>query len=261
MKITLAMIFILSSSFEAMACGLQSSSSVQNLLKIAQQTASPATVYLPKALVNGGSNLTITNAKGEEIKIDESLVLIPGMSISSNSGQAKIFIPTTGQTVELKPQTTLKVVQYNKSADQKICHLSFEMQSGQAEFTSEHQEQEKNCKPAEVGAFEVATSLIEITPIGTKYNVDLNQAIAELNGEQLETEENVSVKKGAVQIRLVKIKKTKVVKKSKSKKEVVVSNDDSLEEKPIVVTAGRKAKVKKGKKDRMADIQIVYPEQ
>lgn len=261
MKLMFVLLFIFSSSFEAVACGLKGASSMQNLLQIAQQTSSDATKALPKVLVNGSSNLIVRNAQGEEVKIDENLVLTPGMVVTSVAGKAQISIPSTGQTVELEPNTTLKIIKHNKSEDQKICNLSFELQAGRAEFTSDHTAREKNCKPTEQDAYEVATKQIEITPVGTKYNVDLNQAIAELNGETYEAEEeNVSVKKGSVQIRLVKIKKTRSVAQSKSKKKSIASVDESFEDKPIVVKARGKAKIKKSKKDRMADIQIVYPE-
>lgn len=43
-------VLILSSVIEAMACGLLSETSVQNLLKIAHKTEAPATEYLPKKL-------------------------------------------------------------------------------------------------------------------------------------------------------------------------------------------------------------------
>lgn len=263
MRILLVLIYLLTSSIEATACGLQGSTSVQNLLQVAQQTEAPATQYLPKTLINGGSTLVVKNAKGEDVKIDESLVLTPGMTMTSNTDKAKVYIPATGQTIELSPKTTIKVLQYNKSAEQKICHLSFEMQSGSAVFSSEHQAREKDCKPAEEN-FEVATRTIEITPIGTKYSVDLNQAIADLNGESIDADENVSVQKGQVRIRLVKTKKSGskkfAIKKSNGKK-LAALDDGADDYKPLIIKAGRKARVKKGKKDRLADIQIVYPEQ
>ncbi|AZZ38221.1 hypothetical protein CIK05_15915 [Bdellovibrio sp. qaytius] len=261
MRMFFALIYILSASVGAMACSLQGDTSTQNLLDIAQQTSYPSTEYLPKPLINGGSNLYVTNAEGSDLKVDDNLVLTPGMTLATGAGKVKVYIQSTGQTVELEPNTKLKVLQYNKSAHQKICNLSFELQSGHATFSSDHQEREKTCKLTE-DPFEVATKNIEVTPMGTKYSVDLNQAIAELNGETAEADENVAVQKGAVQIRLVRLKKSSVAKKAKSKKEVVASADDSQdEEKPIVIKAGNKAKVKKGKKDRLADIQIVYPEQ
>ncbi|MES2802393.1 MAG: FecR domain-containing protein [Bdellovibrionota bacterium] len=260
MRTLLVSIYLLTISFEAMACGLQGATSMQNLLQVAAQAEAPASAHLPKTLINGGSTLIVKNDKGEDVKIDANLVLARGMTITTNASKAKVNIPATGQSIELLPMTTIKVLQYNKSAEQKICHLSFELQRGRAVFSSEHQAREKDCKPIQQGVFEVATKAIEITPIGTKYSVDLNQAIAELNGETVEIDENVSVQKGAVQIRIVRMKKSNA-KKVTSKKLKLASSDDSAEEKPIVVKAGRKARVKKSKTDRMADIQIVYPEQ
>lgn len=259
MQLWLVILFMLTSPIEAIACGLQSATSMQNLLQVAQQVDAPATVYLPKALINGGSTAVVINDKGEDVKIDENLVLKPGMTITANTNNAKVYLPTTGQTIELSPKTTVKVVQYNKSAEQKICHLSFEIQSGRAEFSSQHQEREKDCKPSDPDTFEVATSNVEITPIGTKFSVDLNQAIAELNGEKYDADETVSVKKGSVKIRLVRIKKAPAS-VGRAKKSRVAANDEFADHKPVIVKAGRKAKIKKSKKDRLADIVIVYPE-
>jgi len=262
MRLLLVLIYLLTSTNEAIACGLQSNTSMQNLLQVAQAIETPATVYLPKPLLSGASTIIVKNEKGEAVKIDENLTLTPGMTITANADKAKVYIPSTGQTIELLPKTTIKILQYNKSAEQKICHLSFALQQGEAIFSSEHQAREKDCKPTAEN-FEVATSAIEITPIGTKYSVDLNQAIAELNGEQVDADENVSVQKGQVKIRLVKVKKSSArkvaAKKSNGKKTAAL--DDGADEKSLIVKAGRKARVKKSKKDRMADIQIVYPEQ
>lgn len=253
MRALFTIILILSSVFEAMACGLQGETSAHSLLKIAQMTDAPASEYLPKSLINGAANLIIQNADGKEVKIEDGLVLTPGMTITSKAGSAQVYLPTTGQLVEVGPETKFKILQYNKSSDQKICNLSFELQNGRAEFSSEHMAREKHCAPTQA-AFEVTTENIEVTPVGTKYSVDLNQAIAEANGE-VYNEEEVAVKNGQVKIRLVKVKK------SKSKKNTVASNNEFETEDPIIVKAGKKAKVKKVKKDRMADIQIVYPEQ
>lgn len=262
MRLWIVFFYLITSANEATACGLQSATSMQNLLQVAQQTETPATPYLPNTLVTGASTLVVKNEKDEEVKIDDKLVLKPGMTITSHLNKAQLQIPATGQLVELSPNTTIKVLQYNKSSEQKICQLSFKLEKGGATFSSAHQEREKDCKP-EVENFEVATDSIEITPVGTKFSVDLNQAIAELNGEQVDTDENVSVQKGQVKIRLVRAKKgsgrTVVAKRAKGKK--IAALDDGAEEKPLIIKAGRKARIKKGKKDRLADIQIVYPEQ
>lgn len=262
MRLLLVSIYLMTFAVEVFACGLQSATSVQNLLQVAQQANAPATRYLPSTIINGGSALIVNNEKGGLVKIDEKLVLIPGMTVSSGASKARIYIPATGQIIELLPKTTLTVLQYNKSVDQKICHLSFELQSGGATFTSDHQAREKDCTLSEE-IFEVATRSIEITPIGTKYSVDLNQAIAELNGEPTDVDENVSVQKGQVKIRLVRAKKSKTAKiagQKVSRKKLATLNDGQ-DEKPLIVKAGRKARVKKSKKDRLADIQIIYPEQ
>lgn len=263
MRLLQALILISIFSHQARAaCGLQGATSAQNLLQIAKLVKAPASADLSAPLISGSSGLVITNAQGENVKIDEALGLTPGMSISTTTNKAVIYLPTTGQTIELSPQTTIKVLHENKSSDQKICSLSFELKNGgRATFTSDHLAREKHCKPANKNAFETATSTVEITPIGTKYSVDLNQAIAELNGETVEADENISVEKGAVQVRLVKIKKPSRNKLAKGKKLDIASVESLDDGRPVEIKAGQKAKVKKNKKDRMADIQIVYPEQ
>lgn len=254
MRFLVSVIVILFSLAEALACGLRASSSANNLRSVIVQVEAPATKALPKMIVYGSDSLIVTNEQGEEISVDENLEIKPGMTISSKSGKAQLILPSTGQVVELLPMTTLKVLELNKSSDEKICSVSFEMQSGRAVFSSNHLEREKECKPLQEGAFEVVTNHVGITPIGTKYSVDLSQEIAELNGEE------ISVDKGSVKVRIIKLKKSR--KKASGKEENLAASDYVFDEqKPVIIKAGKKARVKKGKKDRLADIQIVYPEQ
>jgi hypothetical protein len=260
MRFTVFVLLILSSIIDvsaALACGIHMQSSSEMLRNIAQSYEAPATKEPVRAMVSGGKFVVITHDKGEKVTIDENLVLQPGMKIYSRSGRSQISLPTTGQTIELAEGAVIQVVALNKSADEKICSVSFEMQSGRASFSSNHIAREKDCKRSQPETFEVVTSNVGITPVGTKYNVDLNQAIAELNGETNTNAEEVSVDKGSVKIRIVKLKKTRQV----AKEENVAASDYVFDDqKPVTIKAGRKAKIKKGKKDRLADIQIVYPD-
>lgn len=258
MRLFVLTIFILSSLQEAVACGLRAPSSADDLRLIAEQVKAPATKALPKVIISGSESLVVTNEKGEAVLVSENLELTSGMTISSKTSRAQIILPTTGQVIEMFPQTTLKVVELNKSSEQKICSLSFEMQSGRANFSSNHLDREQQCQPQKADTFEVVTSSVAITPIGTKYNVDLSQEIAELNGENTGGEE-ISVDKGAVKVRLIKIKKTK---KTVGTEENLAASDYVFEDqKPVTIKAGHKARVKKGKKDRLADIQVVFPDE
>lgn len=259
MRSLIIFILIFSSLREAKACGLKMSSSVDDLRSIAEKVETPATKDLPKIIISGSDSLNVTSEQGEEILVDENLVIKPGMTITSKSGRAQIIIPSTGQIVEFHPRTTLKVMQMNKSSEEKICSVSFKIESGRAQFSSNHIERAKQCKPIQEETFEVVTNFVGITPIGTKYNVDLSQAIAELNGENYSGDEEVSVDKGAVKVRLVKLKKNR--KKFSIKEENLAVNDYVFDDqKPVTIKAGKKARIKKGKKDRLADIQVVYPE-
>lgn len=259
MRFLVLMIFILSSAKETLACGLRAPSSVDDLRSVVEQVEAPSTKALPKMIVYGSDSLVVTNEKGEEVSIDENLVVSPGMTISSKLGKAQIILPSTGQAIELLSKTTLRVVELNKSSDEKICSVSFEMQSGRASFSSNHLEREKQCKPSQEGVFEVVTQSVGITPLGTKYNVDLSQEIAELNGENYSNGEEIFVAKGSVKVRIIKLKKSR--KKSSAKEENLAAIDYVFDDqKPVTIKAGHKARVKKGKKDRLADIQVVYPE-
>ena len=259
MRLFVLVIFILSSVTEAVACGLRASSSTDDLRSVVEQVEAPATKALPKMIVYGSNSLIITNEKGEKIIVDENLEVTPGMTISSKAGKAKLILPSTGQVIELLPMTTLKVLELNKSSDEKICSVSFQMQTGRAVFSSNHLEREKECKPSQEGVFEVVTNHVGIAPIGTKYNVDLSQEIAELNGETY-SNEDISVEKGSVKVRIIKLKKNR--KKSSAKEENLAASDYVFDDqKPVTIKAGKKARVRKGKKDRLADIQVVYPEQ
>lgn len=260
MRLFVLMIFILSSVTEAIACGLRSSASTDDLRSVIAQVETPSTKALPPMIVYGTQSLVVTNEKGEEVVIDENLVVSPGMTISSKFGKAQIILPSTGQAIELLPMTTLKVLELNKSSDEKICSVSFKMQSGRATFSSNHLEREKECKSSQDGVFEVVTNNVSITPMGTKYNVDLSQEIAELNGEKYSEGEDISVAKGSVKVRLIKLKKNH--KKSSAKEENLAASDYVFDDqKPVTIKAGKKARIRKSKKDRLADIQVVYPEQ
>ncbi len=102
---------------------------------------------------------------------------------------------------------------------------------------------------------EIETEIAEITPLGTKYSVDLNEAISEASGEN-ERPESYAVAQGEIKISLKRIKKVKVVKidsKSKSKKSIVAQN------KSFKLKAGQKAKARVDKKTQIATVEIVEP--
>lgn len=258
MRIYVLAAFLLISVQDVFACGLRSPASDELLRAIAEQSQAPADKSLPRAIISGAGSLLITNENGEEVKIDSNLRLAAGMTIVAKSGAAKIILPSTGQIIEMQPQTSLTVVQMNKSDEQKICSVSFAQTSGSAQYTSDHLGREQQCKTSSNDVFEVVTPNVGIIPVGTKYNVDLNQAIAELNGEDYSSE-NIAVDKGAVKVRLIKLKKSR--KNVQAKEENVAAADYVFDEqKQVTVKAGKKARIKKSKKDRLADIQIVYPE-
>jgi hypothetical protein len=257
MRFFVLAVILLTTAQDVFACGLRAPASDELLRAIAEQSHAPADKSLPRAIVSGAGSVLITDENGNEVKIDSNFTLKTGMTITSRSGSAKIILPSTGQIIELQPRTELAVLALNKYADQKICSVSFAQQSGSAQYTSNHLEREGQCKATDLDMFEVVTPSAGLVPVGTKYNVDLNQAIAELNGENYN--EEISVDKGAVKVRIIKLKKSR--KKSQTKEENLAAADYVFDDqKPVTVKAGKKARIKKSKKDRMADIQIIYPE-
>jgi hypothetical protein len=92
---------------------------------------------------------------------------------------------------------------------------------------------------------EVQTSNVEISPKGTKYSVDLSAAIAEANGEPIQ-EENYTVEKGSIQIKLKRARPNK-------KSEQIAKNGT------FKLKAGQKAKVKINQRTKVADIEVIEP--
>ena len=102
---------------------------------------------------------------------------------------------------------------------------------------------------------EIETEMAEVTPLGTKYSVDLNEAIAEASGEN-EHSESYTVAQGEIKISLKRAKKVSVVKvnsKTKTKKNIVAKNNS------FKLKAGQKAKARVDKKTQIATVEILEP--
>jgi hypothetical protein len=179
--------------------------------------------------------------KGTQVAVS----LVEGSSLSAGD----IIKTKKGQTVELKFfMPTEQTITIGENSEVRInvlanlnCHSAFEISKGRITSEGRHDQIEeiKNC------ASEFKTENTEIRPKGTKYSVDLSEAISEANGETLQTE-NYSVENGSIQIKL-----RKTIAKSKS---VRIAKNGSFR-----LRAGQKAQVRINSKNKLADVQVVEP--
>ena len=256
-KIILLLICLVGKDALASACGLRDVD--PPALQVDSETIqTPAEKQSPFAMVKNRAAAQITTVDGEKVLPQDDLRLSEGMTIRATAGDVEIIIPSTNQRVRLAEGSDLKILSQNKSADKRICSLSFEIKKGSVNISSDHEEQKQNCLVATAAKqFELATPYALITPTGTEYTTDLDSAVAELNREKPSHSESIDVRKGSIQIRL---RKEKSVQTTKSTKQQIAKSDYDSDDKPVTVKSGAKAKIKKGKKDRIADIEIIDPE-
>lgn len=176
-----------------------------------------------------------------EVTLVEGRGLSVGDVIKTKSGQTvelKFFMPTE-QTIKIGENSEVRV---SEIANLK-CQSAFEIIKGSitSEGTHSQMQEIQNC------AAEIQTQNSEVRPTGTKYSVDLNEAIAEASGEVVQTE-SYSVEKGSIEVRL-KI----AIPASKSKTLRIAKNGS------FKLKAGQKAKVKTNSKTKIADVQVIEP--
>ena len=208
----------------------------------------------------GMQNTLITNSSGQVLRYQQGDGFAPGTRIKSYA--TRVIIRTeAGQTITLAPNSEIKIVSENKDIKNKNCLTTFELLEGKATFEGEHAGL-KSCLGANyINTAELVGSDIDIMPTGTKYSVDMNQVVAELNGETQDENSKITVtkpfkpktiqvEKGSIAIKLKKYKP------SKSASYV----DEVYNDETVFVKSRSKVKTKKGKKDRVADIEVVYPQ-
>lgn len=218
-----------------------------------------------KIEIIGRQNLVIDSENNGMVnKSNKKTDLTIGTTFYAKGGPVTIIIPQTGQKIILDQNSEIQLAEIFTDKTENIkCMYAFSLLKGSVTMDGNHN---NHCvdEKKEIDLAEIHTDQISITPLGTKYSVDLNQAVAEMNGEKYDDTANVkigddgfksqkiSVEKGSVAIKLRKVKPSKNIK--------VTYNDDDYDEDKIVLKPKAKAKTKKGKKDRVADIEIVYPQ-
>lgn len=177
------------------------------------------------------------------------LSLVAGQGLSAGD----IIKTSAGQTIELKffmpSEQTITIgenseVRIRAMADLN-CQSAFEILKGRitSEGTHAQIQEIKNCMA------EITTENSEVRPTGTKYSVDLSEAISEASGESVQTE-NYSVEKGSIQI---KLRRSGFTVKPTSKSVKIAKNG------AVKLSSGQKAKVKINTKTKLADVQVVEP--
>lgn len=201
----------------------------------------------PKAFMAVKINNSINTEKPMLIKTGTQ-VAVP-FAEGSSLGAGDIIKTKPGQTVELKFfMPTAQMITIGENSEVRIraladlnCQSAFEILQGRitSEGTHAQIQEIKNC------ASEISTQNAEVRPTGTKYSVDLSEAISEANGEAVQTE-NYSVEKGSIQIKLRRA--------STKSQSVRIAKNGSFQ-----LKAGQKAKVKINSKTKLADVQVVDP--
>lgn len=207
----------------------------------------------------GLQNAVITDSTGQIISYQQGERLPVNSRIKSTATTVKV-ITDAGQIITLAPNSEIRVVHENVNPKNKNCLTTFELMSGVATFEGGHTSLKKCLGKAYDQTAELVGD-IDIMPIGTKYTVDMNEVVAEMNGEaadasaKITTENNfksktVKVEKGTIAIKLKKYKPGKTANYVDE-----VYNDET-----VFVKSRSKVKTKKGKKDRVADVEVVYPQ-
>lgn len=129
------------------------------------------------------------------------------------------------------------------------CGVQIFLQKGKVTSSGEHKFI-NDISPC-VDQSEIETENVSITPTGTKYSVDLNDAIAESRGETVNTKmEKYFVESGGITVKLKKIKPN-------ARSQRIAKNGK------FKVKAGKKAIVKvsrkANKKIKVADIEVLEP--
>ncbi len=182
-------------------------------------------------LTKAGAQTDMPLVEGRGLAVGDIIKTKPGQTV-----ELKFFMPTA-QTITIGENSEVRI---RELADSN-CQSAFEIMRGRitSEGTHAQIQEIKNC------ASEISTQNTEVRPTGTKYSVDLSEAIAEASGEPIQTE-NYSVEKGSIKIKL----RRSTVKS----KDVRVAKNGSFQ-----LKAGQKAKVKINSKTKLADVQVIEP--
>lgn len=182
-------------------------------------------------LIKAGTSLGVALVEGRGLAVGDIIKTKAGQTV-----ELKFFMPTE-QTITIGENSEVRI----KELANSNCQSAFEILQGRitSEGTHAQIQEIKNC------ASEISTQNTEVRPTGTKYSVDLSEAISEASGETTQTE-NYSVEKGSIQIKL---------RRAPTKPQSVrIAKNGSFQ-----LRAGQKAKVKINSKTKLADVQVVEP--
>ncbi len=197
----------------------------------------------------------LKRSTGEEIKLVGGETIKPGDTITTGKNQTvvlKLFMPTA-QVYTLSENSKMTINNFSDAPGQSLVTVH----GGRLEISGEHRK--KITDPQEEGfgtdneSSDVGTPLCQATAIGTKYSVDLNDAIAEASGDSLQTE-TYFVDKGVIQVRLRMAKTYKKINMISKRKDFKVSKNGTFK-----LRAGQKAHLKVNKKTKVADLEVVEP--
>lgn len=219
---------------------------------------------------------TVSSKDADQIIVSPEMIkgetLQVGQILETKDGETKVITFTHPFPVQfyLESNTKIEITEMPNAS----CGPKLKQHHGDVTSDGSHPK-------SDLCDYEIETPSFYLNPIGTRYisSVDLNEALAELNGENTE---NISVEKGSIEVKLVKISsKSKVKKisyssttKSKGSSKTVSKSEkvskksqtvalSQIKSKKIKLKAGSKAvaKVKKSKdkKEKIADIEVVDP--
>ena len=207
----------------------------------------------------GLQNTIITDSTGQTLSYQQGEKLPLNANIKSTATSIKI-ITDAGQTITLAPNSEIKIIRENKNQKGQNCLTTFELVDGTATFEGEHSNLKKCLGAAYNNAAEL-TGDIDIIPIGTKYTVDMNEVVAEMNGETADESAKITTET-KFKSKTVKVEKGTIAIKLKKYKPGKTANyvDEVYNDETVFVKSKSKVKTKKGKKDRVADVEVVYPQ-
>ncbi len=236
-KYFLIITFIFQNSFAADTCaskaGVSLPPSLLQSMKFFESSAQRLQFTAEKLSANGtssGMRYPVKTGDILETKTGEKIILRYFMPI-----EAKIILDSNS-----------KIEILNLPLEK--CGSSIRLLKGKLTSDGDHQNFLKNECSADT-----VTDAAEVFCTGTKYSVDLSEAIAEASGEPVQTV-NYSVESGSIRIKLKKIKISKLTKYKKTKNNSDDSAEDSFE-----LVARQKAKVKVNNKTKLADVEVIEP--